>query len=242
MERIDPAEIGDKVAVVIIEGEEVEVPFQELLQGYLRHGDYTKKTQALAEERKGVEGATKDQALALDLLRQYRANPAEAHARIGRQLGLDVPTPDPEGEGEEMPEGNAQLQQILDQLEAQNKEITRLQTRVQVDGETTELQKKYPDTDPEAVLAYAAQNGITTGNLEVAYRAMQFDSMKEKLDKQQLGEEEQKSALDEILGQKRGLPGSPAARPQQAAPPAKKPEGMDGFDWAMEQAAQELSE
>lgn len=40
---------------VKVDGEEVEVPEDELLKGYSRTSDYTKKTQRLAEERKAFE-------------------------------------------------------------------------------------------------------------------------------------------------------------------------------------------
>lgn len=41
---------------VKVDGEEVEVPLDELLKGYSRTQDYTRKTQAIAEERKSLEG------------------------------------------------------------------------------------------------------------------------------------------------------------------------------------------
>lgn len=37
---------------VKVDGEELEVPLNELLNGYMRQADYTRKTQALAQERK----------------------------------------------------------------------------------------------------------------------------------------------------------------------------------------------
>jgi hypothetical protein len=40
---------------VKVNGEEVEVPLSELTKGYSREQDYTKKTMALAEERKAPE-------------------------------------------------------------------------------------------------------------------------------------------------------------------------------------------
>ena len=40
---------------VKVDNEEVEVTLDELLQGYSRTKDYTKKTQALAETRKAIE-------------------------------------------------------------------------------------------------------------------------------------------------------------------------------------------
>ena len=40
---------------VKVDGEEVEVPLDELLKGYSRTADYTRKTQAIAEARKQAE-------------------------------------------------------------------------------------------------------------------------------------------------------------------------------------------
>ncbi|HEX8418576.1 MAG TPA: hypothetical protein VF638_01030 [Sphingomonas sp.] len=45
----------DRVVTVKIDGEDVQVPLSEALKGYSREADYTKKTQALAEERKSLE-------------------------------------------------------------------------------------------------------------------------------------------------------------------------------------------
>ena len=40
---------------VIVDGQEQEVPLEELLKGYSREADYTRKTMAVAEERKRLE-------------------------------------------------------------------------------------------------------------------------------------------------------------------------------------------
>ena len=45
----------DEKFVVKVDGKEIEVPKDELIRGYQREADYTRKTQKLAEERKFVE-------------------------------------------------------------------------------------------------------------------------------------------------------------------------------------------
>ena len=45
----------DEKFVVKVDGKEIEVPKEELIRGYQREADYTRKTQKLAEERKLVE-------------------------------------------------------------------------------------------------------------------------------------------------------------------------------------------
>jgi hypothetical protein len=49
----------DEKFVVKVDGKEIEVPKDELIRGYQREADYTRKTQKLAEERKSVESELK---------------------------------------------------------------------------------------------------------------------------------------------------------------------------------------
>ncbi len=69
---------------VKIDGEDVEVPLSEALKGYSREADYTKKTQALAEERKSLEATVtakyaQDLKQATDLFMQTDPILAEAN-------------------------------------------------------------------------------------------------------------------------------------------------------------------
>ena len=61
----------DKYYPIKLDGEDMEITLDEALQGYQRQSDYTKKTQALANERKQVE-AEKD-ALSRQI-NQYKQN------------------------------------------------------------------------------------------------------------------------------------------------------------------------
>ena len=47
----DEAEEEPEVYAVKVDGEELEVSLDELVQGYSRHSDYTRKTQELASQR-----------------------------------------------------------------------------------------------------------------------------------------------------------------------------------------------
>jgi hypothetical protein len=64
---------------VKIDGEEVEVPLDELLKGYSRTADYTRKTQAIAEARKQAEAE-------LNLARQERQRYAQTLDALDTQL------------------------------------------------------------------------------------------------------------------------------------------------------------
>jgi hypothetical protein len=64
---------------VKVDGEEVEVPLDELLKGYSRTADYTRKTQAIAEARKQAEAE-------LALARQERQQYAQTLTALDAQL------------------------------------------------------------------------------------------------------------------------------------------------------------
>ena len=53
---------GDDLYAITINGEEHEVTMDELLKGYSRQSDYTKKTQELSEHRKAFDGARQQMA------------------------------------------------------------------------------------------------------------------------------------------------------------------------------------
>lgn len=52
----EPDEGTEALHRVRVAGEEVEVPYDELIAGYSRHADYQRKTTALAEQRREFEG------------------------------------------------------------------------------------------------------------------------------------------------------------------------------------------
>jgi len=65
----EPVKLPEKVTVKV-DGHEIEVPLEELKAGYSRTADYTRKTMALAEERKQI--GYRDEALEQDRS-QYQA-------------------------------------------------------------------------------------------------------------------------------------------------------------------------
>lgn len=54
-EEPDESDDDEETYTVRVDGEEIEVTFDELISGYSRTADYTRKTQALAEERKAFQ-------------------------------------------------------------------------------------------------------------------------------------------------------------------------------------------
>lgn len=72
---------------VKIDGEEVEVTLEELQKGYSRTQDYTRKTQALADQRKTAEAE-------LETARQERAYYAQMLNVLAQQLSQEEAQPD----------------------------------------------------------------------------------------------------------------------------------------------------
>jgi len=84
----DELESDDTVFTVKVNGQEIEVGIDELKAGYSRQSDYTKKSQALSEERKSFE---QDRDAVLLERQQY----AQLLGALQQQLnGMDEPAPD----------------------------------------------------------------------------------------------------------------------------------------------------
>lgn len=65
-----PEQPANDLYTVKVNGQEMQVPLDELLHGYMRNADYTHKTQALAEQRRALERQYQPQ-------RQTEPTPAE---------------------------------------------------------------------------------------------------------------------------------------------------------------------
>ena len=73
---------------VRVDGDDLEVTEEELLKGYSRQSDYSKKTQELAEQRQGLEAMTQENAAARERMSQLIP---ELEANLLKiQQGLDA--------------------------------------------------------------------------------------------------------------------------------------------------------
>jgi len=72
----EPEEIT--LYTVKVNGEDAEVTEEELIKGYSRHSDYTKKTQELAEERRNIEAAQSQYQSQLASMQQERQQYVQA--------------------------------------------------------------------------------------------------------------------------------------------------------------------
>lgn len=76
-------EPDETLFTVTIDGEQVQVTQEELLKGYSRQSDYTKKTQSLAEDRKAIDEETQ-------AVRQERETYKHLLGRLEQQLQTGV--------------------------------------------------------------------------------------------------------------------------------------------------------
>ena len=112
-----------------LNGEELELTEEELLKGYSRQSDYTRKTQDLAEQRKRLDGITQETDAAREkysqLLPKLEANLAE----IQKQLNAE---PDWDKLSKADPVKALQLQREFDRRKAENAaELARVQQEQQ---------------------------------------------------------------------------------------------------------------
>lgn len=80
----DEADGGEGDKVVLPDGS--EIPVDELVRGYQRQSDYTKKTQALAEERRTLDAERQTVASRAQEIDQLRARFAEREQTLGQEL------------------------------------------------------------------------------------------------------------------------------------------------------------
>jgi hypothetical protein len=163
-EYIDFDNYADKYVKVQLDGEELEVPLKEAVSGYQRQADYTRKTQQLAEERKGVQFAQAIQQ-ALD------NDPTATIELLKSHYGLDQQEVFEEDDlwADPMEKQYKQLEKRLASFEEQ-------QAMNDLERTIGGLQQKYGDDfDANEVVSSALAQGTT--NIEAVYKQMAFDRL-----------------------------------------------------------------
>lgn len=78
---------ADEVHLVKVDGEEIEVEYGELVNGYQRQADYTRKTQELAEQRRAIDGQAQQ-------VQQQAVHYAQAYLQVSDQIAALAPSED----------------------------------------------------------------------------------------------------------------------------------------------------
>jgi len=114
------------IYTVRVNGEDVEVTFDELTKGYSRESDYRRKTQEVAEQRKTVERQIQEAQAQFQKTQQMEQQYAELLPKLAQQLQAD-----------NMPEPNFDEAYAADPIEASRLER---QYRVQKEDRAKKLQ------------------------------------------------------------------------------------------------------
>lgn len=189
---------------VKVDGQESEVTLDELVKGYQREADYTKKTQTLAEQRKAVEAERQ----AVEQAKQLRDTYAQRLQIIEQALrsqaqgeNLDeLKETDPIGYAVKVAE-RAENEKKLMAVRSEQARIAQMQQAEQaqqlqsiVAKEAEKLAKVLPEyTDPQkgevvrkSIRSYAESVGFTPDELSkvydsravlTLYKAMQYDKL-----------------------------------------------------------------
>lgn len=189
---------------VKVNGDETEVTLDELVKGYQREADYTKKTQTLAEQRKAVEA----EKAAVEQAKQLRDQYAQRLQLIENTLKQQTPTEDLEALKEVDPIGYAvkvaertEKEKQLAVLRAEQARIAQMQQAEQAEQikkvvaeEAQKLSKVLPEyADPKQgeqvrrdIRTYAQNIGFSDQELAqvydsravlTLYKAMQYDKL-----------------------------------------------------------------
>jgi ribosomal protein L12E/L44/L45/RPP1/RPP2 len=92
----------DRYVRVRVDGEDVEVPYAEALKGYSREADYTRKAQALSQQRQELQ-------YAMNLQQALEANPEMTLRILAEQYGQSL--------GQQQPQAPAEEDEFVDPLE-----------------------------------------------------------------------------------------------------------------------------
>lgn len=170
---LDIDQFKDQYVKIKVDGEEVTVPLSEAVAGYQRQSDYTRKTQALAQQKSELQWATaikgaleNDPQGTIELLasnfgvRLPAAAQKEQQADPFDSLWDDEPVADPK----------------LAQIEARLRAFEEAQAQQRLEQTIAQLSNKYgEDFDPKEVVAAALATGST--DLEATFKQITFDKV-----------------------------------------------------------------
>ncbi len=160
---------------VKVDGEDVEVPFSEAVRGYSREADYTRKTQALAQERQQVE-------FGLRLQQALDSNPELTLRALAQQYGMTV------AQAQAAQQAAAAEDEYADPLEreiaaerqarlALEERLSQREADEQLERAVGGLRSQFNlnDEDLREVVGTAMRMGLGVEAFPMIYKTMQFD-------------------------------------------------------------------
>ena len=198
----DPDTLKDQVFRITVDGDPVEVTYEELSKGYSRQADYSRKTAALASEREELKAVAEFKA-------QVETNPLEAIQSLATALNYDLlpdgkgqvvdRKPPPSGDGlgfdsytaETEPSTPAAEPPALAEVRSQIAEIKAVQAKTEQDrvlqsslAEAKSLAEKYrlSSASPAEIVQHQVKNRIPT--VEMAVKDLAWDVAAERAQEQ----------------------------------------------------------
>jgi len=147
-EYVDTSAFDGKYVKVKVDGEELDVPFNEALQGYQRQADYTRKTQELASQREQFQFAqTLQQALESDPQGTLQVLSRHYGVAAAQQMVADAQP--------ETPQFDDPLEQRVWEAEQRLQQYETERANEQLQREISRLQSTYDDFDAQQVVTAA---------------------------------------------------------------------------------------
>lgn len=144
---------------VKVNGEDVSVTLEELLSGYQRQSDYTRKTQEIAKQAAGLKRASAIQ-------EAFDRDPREAMRALAEAYGVDTA---PEADDEFADP----IEKRQNALEKQLREMQHAARQSDIDRTLNTLRDTYGEFDEDSLFAHSLKTGIR--DLGAAYRDMTYD-------------------------------------------------------------------
>lgn len=174
---LDVDQYGSYYAKVKVDGEELEVPVAEALQGYQRQSDYTRKTQELSQRAQQVQfWETVDQAM--------RVNPQETMRFLQNQYGVGqvnetAATSHDTDEDWFSDPSEKRIAQLEQQLSGVTSYFQQQQAAQQLDQVVGSLRQKYgEDFDAASTIREALNRGLNDPRyLEGIHKELAYDRL-----------------------------------------------------------------
>ena len=177
-------ETSSKYVKVKVDGEEVEVPLKEALEGYQRQADYTRGKQSLAEQRREAEEA-------IQVYQAMQSNPGltiqvlanRAGVSVEEYLGTQAGQAAAQAQQDAVPEFDDPLERELYEtrqtVAALQEQFHNQQADARLHNVVSGLKQQYGISDDEAREAVRLTAGMKLGidAVPMVYRAMAFDKL-----------------------------------------------------------------
>lgn len=165
------SEFPTETYTVKVGGEEKEVSLDELVSGYQMQSDYTRKTQALAEERARLADAER-------IVNALREDPSGTLQTLSQVYGVNLGSQGTQdtfsGYGyQEDPKPVDETVERLSRIEQALQAQQQASQRAALDAEISQIRDTFGEFDVDEVLSHALQNNLPS--VTAAYRDLNFD-------------------------------------------------------------------